>query len=67
MPALNPNDFARLVTIPAPDVVTALTFSPDGSILAIATGDKVHLFQVPAAARSASSAASSASSSATRE
>ena len=47
MPALTADDFVRLVTLYAPETVSALTFSPDGSLLAVAAGDKIHLFQIP--------------------
>lgn len=51
MPELNADDFVRLVTLYAPENITAITFSPDGSLLAVAAGDKVHLYQVPPQAR----------------
>jgi hypothetical protein len=47
MPALTADDFVRLVTLYAPETISALTFSPDGSLLAVAAGDKIHLFQIP--------------------
>ncbi len=52
MAQLKPEDFARLVTLEAPEPVTALAFSPDGVILAVASGDKVHIFRVPPQVRS---------------
>ncbi len=45
------DDFTRLVTLYAPETVTALAFSPDGSLIAVAAGDKVHIFAVPPRAR----------------
>ena len=48
MPALTADDFARLVTLYIPEIVTALAFSPDGSLIAVAAADKVHIYQVPA-------------------
>ena len=42
-------DFARLVTLFVPETVTALAFSPDGSLLAVAASDKVHIYRVPQA------------------
>ena len=51
MADFNADDFTRLVTLYAPETVTALAFSPDGSLLAVAAGDKIHLFQVPPQAR----------------
>ena len=56
MADFNADDFTRLVTLYAPETVTALAFSPDGSLLAVAAGDKVHLFQVPPQARESRSA-----------
>jgi hypothetical protein len=47
MPQLKPEDIQRIVTFYAPEQVTALAFSPDGKMLAVATADKVHLFQIP--------------------
>ena len=47
MPEFTADDFARLVTLYVPETVTALAFSPDGGQLAIAAGDKVHIFRVP--------------------
>lgn len=47
MPPLNADDFVRLVTLYVPETVTGLTFSPDGSLIAVASGDKVHIFKVP--------------------
>ena len=54
MADFNADDFPRLVTLYAPETVTALAFSPDGAMLAVAAGDKVHVFQVPPQAREAS-------------
>ena len=48
MPALTADDFARLVTLYIPETVTALSFSPDGSLIAVAAADKIHIYQVPA-------------------
>ena len=53
MANITADDFVRLVTLYAPETVTALAFSPDGSLLAVAAGDKVHVFSVPAEARPA--------------
>jgi hypothetical protein len=47
MADLKPEDFARLVTLSIPSPVTALAFSNDGTLLAVAAADKVHIFQVP--------------------
>jgi len=47
MPEFTPDDFPRLVTLFVPETVTALAFSPDGSLLAIAAADKVHVYRVP--------------------
>jgi hypothetical protein len=57
MPELKPDDFARLVTLSIPEAVTALAFSPDGTLLAVAAADKVHVFRVPTEAKTAASAA----------
>jgi hypothetical protein len=51
MPQLTTDDFVRLVTLYVPETVTALSFSPDGSLIAVAAGDKVHLFIVPPQAK----------------
>jgi WD40 repeat protein len=51
MSNLTADDFVRLVTLYIPENVTALAFSPDGSILAVAAADKVHLYHVPERAR----------------
>jgi hypothetical protein len=56
MPELNPDDFARLVTLYIPEAVTALAFSPDGTLLAVAAADKVHVYRVPTEAKNAASA-----------
>jgi hypothetical protein len=42
-------DFTRLVTLSIPSEVEALAFSPDGTLLAVASGDKVHIYRVPRA------------------
>lgn len=47
MPQLKPEDIQRIVTFYAPEKVTAIAFSPDGKMLAVAAADKVHLFQIP--------------------
>jgi hypothetical protein len=47
MAELTTDDFTRLVTLYAPETVTALAFSPDGALLAVASGDKVHVYNVP--------------------
>lgn len=47
MPPLNADDFVRLVTLYVPETVTGLAFSPDGSLIAVAAADKVHIFKVP--------------------
>ena len=59
MPQLTTDDFVRLVTLYVPETVTALSFSPDGSLIAVAAGDKVHLFKVPPQAKAQTSASSS--------
>ena len=51
------DDFARLVTLYAPETVTSVAFSPDGALLAVAAGDKVHVFSVPTQIRPARTAA----------
>ena len=48
MPQLTSDDFVRLVTLYVPEAVTSLSFSPDGTLLAVAAADKVHIFKVPA-------------------
>lgn len=58
MPDLNADDFVRLVTLYAPENITAISFSPDGTLLAVAAGDKVHLYHVPPQAREARSTSS---------
>jgi hypothetical protein len=55
MPELNPDDFARLVTLYIPESVTALAFSPDGTLLAVAAADKVHVYRVPTEVKTAAS------------
>lgn len=47
MPQLTSDDFVRLVTLYVPETVTALSFSPDGTLIAVAAADKVHIFKVP--------------------
>ncbi len=47
MPQLKSEDILRLVTFFAPEQVTALAFSPDGKMLAVAAADKVHIYQIP--------------------
>jgi hypothetical protein len=47
MANLTADDFARLVTFFVPEQVTALAFSPDGKLLAVAAADKVHIYRVP--------------------
>ena len=47
MPEFTPDDFARLVTLFIPETVSALAFSPDGTMLAVAAADKVHVYRVP--------------------
>ena len=61
MADFNADDFTRLVTLYAPEIVTALAFSPDGSLLAVAAGDKVHVYQVPPQARESRDVAPGAS------
>ena len=51
VPTLNPDDFVRLVTFFVPETISAITFSPDGSMLAVAAGDKVHIYYIPQEAR----------------
>lgn len=51
MAELTAEDFTRLATLFVPETVTALASSPDGGLIAIAAGDKVHLFRVPAQAK----------------
>lgn len=47
MANLNPDDFTRLATFFVPETITALAFSPDGKLLAVAAADKVHIYRVP--------------------
>jgi hypothetical protein len=54
MPSLSADDFQRLVTLFVPETITAMAFSPDGALLAVAAADKVHIFRVPPQARSGS-------------
>ena len=51
MAELTQDDFARLVTLYVPETVSALAFSPDGSLLAVAAADKVHIYRVPPQAK----------------
>jgi hypothetical protein len=46
MPELKLDNLKRVGTLDVPEVVTALAFSPDGTIIAVGTGDKVHFYQV---------------------
>ncbi len=39
--------FLRVSSIDAPDEVNAICFSPDGTLIAVAAGDKVHVYTVP--------------------
>lgn len=54
MATLSPEEFTRLVTLTMPDKVSALVFSPDGKSLAVAAGDKIHLYLIPEKARNLS-------------
>lgn len=47
MAQIKPEDILRVVTFHAPEQVTALAFSPDGKMLAVAAADKVHIYQIP--------------------
>lgn len=47
MADIKTEDFVRLVTLSVPAPVSALAFSTDGTLLAVAAADKVHIFQVP--------------------
>ncbi|HLK55136.1 MAG TPA: hypothetical protein VKU00_01145 [Chthonomonadaceae bacterium] len=47
MPEYTPEEFARLVSLFIPETVSALAFSPDGTLLAVAAADKVHIYRVP--------------------
>ncbi len=58
MPTLTSDDFVRLATLFVPETVSALTFSPDGTLIAVAAGDKVHVFKVPAQLHSAAASTS---------
>ena len=44
MPELKLDNLKRVGTLDVPEVVTALAFSPDGTIIAVGTGDKVHFY-----------------------
>src|ERR1700722_16372815 len=48
MPDLRADDFTRIATLYAPEIVSAIAFSPDGKYLAIAAGDKLHVHGFPA-------------------
>lgn len=61
MANLTADDFVRLVTLFVPEQVTALAFSPDGKLLAVAAADKVHVYSVPPQASANSSTSSSGS------
>lgn len=58
MANLNPEDFTRLATFFVPENITALAFSPDGRLLAVAAADKVHIYRVPLQATSPDAPAS---------
>ncbi len=47
MPDIKAEDFTRVATLFVPETAHALAFSPDGSLLAVGAGDKVHIFRVP--------------------
>lgn len=59
MDTLHCDDFVRLATLEIPDTVTAIAFSPDGSMLAVASEDNVHIYQVPMQVRATSTSGSS--------
>ncbi len=40
------DDFVRIGTVYAPETVASIAFSPDGTLLAVASGDKVHIYRV---------------------
>ncbi len=61
MADISQDDFVRLVTLSIPETVTALNFSPDGALLAVAAADKVHLFVVPTKVRTGAAAATHSS------
>jgi hypothetical protein len=63
MANLTPEDFARLVTFFVPEQVTALAFSPDGKLLAVAAADKVHIYRIPPQASTGSTPSNSGSTS----
>jgi hypothetical protein len=54
MAELKPDDFVRVSTLFAPDVVTSLAISPKGDYIAIAAGDKLHIHGIPAGLNSGS-------------
>jgi len=45
MPEFKADDFTRIATLYAPEIVSSLAISPTGSLLAIVAGDKVHVHQ----------------------
>ncbi|MCS6776369.1 MAG: hypothetical protein RMJ43_05715 [Chloroherpetonaceae bacterium] len=59
MANLNPEDFTRLATFFVPENITALAFSPDGRLLAVAAADKVHIYRVPPQATGSDTSAGS--------
>ena len=54
MADIKAEDFTRVATIFVPETVQAIAFSPDGSLLAVGAGDKVHVFRVPQSERTGS-------------
>lgn len=47
MAEIKAEDFIRIATLAVPAAISALAFSPDGKILAVASADKVHLYRMP--------------------
>ena len=47
MAEMKAEDFVRLVTLSIPAQITALAFTEDGKLLAVAAADKVHIYRVP--------------------
>ena len=47
MAIVKPEDFKRLISIDIPATAQALAFSPDGKLIAIAAGEKVHIYEIP--------------------